>query len=145
MPNLSNIVKTTVLCLFIAPTALSFNTNIARAQTRNTVPQSYSGVWRGNGVQKNPSSEWSILIAITGGNVNSIVGTVAYPSLNCGGELRLRRVSTNSIELSESITYGACINNGIMTLKASSTRALEYGWQQGATTAIGKVQKISGK
>jgi hypothetical protein len=143
MLSLLNIVKTTALCLFIAPTALSFNTSIVRAQTRNTVPLEYRGVWRGNGVQKNPNSQWSILIAITGGTINSVIGTVAYPSLSCGGELRLRRVSALFIELSESITYGNCINNGIMTLKTSPTRDLEYGWRQGVTTGIGKVQKIS--
>ncbi len=51
------------------------------------VPTEYIGVWKGYGVQQNPSSQWSILIALTNGSHGSIVGTSAYPSLRCGGEL----------------------------------------------------------
>ncbi|MBD2447827.1 hypothetical protein H6G76_11690 [Nostoc sp. FACHB-152] len=144
MSGLLKISNSAVLCFFIAPTAISFNTDIVQAQTISIVPSQYRGVWRGYGVQINPSSEWSVLIAITGGEVDSVVGTIAYPSLRCGGELSLRRVSNNnSIELSESITYGNCINNGTINLKTSSARGLEYVWQKDFTQATARLQKIS--
>jgi len=54
--------------------------------------------------------------------LNSNVGTMAYPSLACGGELTLRRINTQSIELSENLTYmGRCINRGTVVLQPISS------------------------
>ncbi len=76
------------VCLIVAPTLLSISTNkletVAIGQTTNIVPSGYVGVWRGNGIQNN-KNQWSILITLISGEVDSIVGTIAYPSLNCGG------------------------------------------------------------
>jgi hypothetical protein len=49
--------------LIILPTLLSMRANkletIATAQTSNSLPQGYIGVWRGSGIQVNTSMEWS--------------------------------------------------------------------------------------
>ncbi|MBG1257881.1 hypothetical protein [Nostoc commune] len=136
------------MCLIVAPTLLSISTNkletVAIAQTTNIVPSRYVGVWRGNGIQLN-NTQWSILITLISGKVDSIIGTIAYPSLNCGGELSLQRVNKSSIEISEDITYGSCIDNGIITLQQASARKLTYAWRKNfsSETATGSVQKIS--
>lgn len=121
---------------------------VATAQTINGVPPGYVGVWKGHGFQDN-NTEWSILMTLISGTVDSIVGTIAYPTLTCGGELTLQRVNANSIELYEDITYGnsRCVDNGIDTLKLVSNKKLEYRWQHSTTsnhsTATGTVRRIS--
>jgi len=109
------------------------------------LPAAYVGVWEGEGVQNN-SNRWSILMALTPGEGNSIVGTMAYPSLACGGELTLRRINTQSIELSENLTYiGHCINRGTVVLQPISSNRLQYKWfhSDGKLDGTGSVQKVS--
>jgi len=147
-----NIIALAILavCLVITPALLSISANqletVATAQTTNSLPSQYVGVWRGGGVQKN-GSQWSILITLIAGEVNSIVGTIAYPSLSCGGELSLRKVNQDSIELFEDLTYGVnnCINNGTTTLQRTSAKKLNYSWHKQSSTqdANGSVQKVS--
>lgn len=86
------------------------------SSTVNHLPAGYAGVWRGRGVQTNPSSEWSILIGLSGSQVGVVVGAIAYPSLACGGELTLLEVIPESLMLHETITYGSCVDEGIITL-----------------------------
>lgn len=87
------------------------------------------------------------MIALTPSSVDSVVGTVAYPSLNCGGELTLRRLNSDSIELFENLTYGTqrCINRGTVKLKFVSSRRLNFSWftPGGSQDAEGIIQKIS--
>lgn len=136
------------ICLIVAPTLLSIPTNklktVAIAQTSNIVPSGYVGVWRGNGIQSN-NTQWSILITLISGEVDSIIGTIAYPSLNCGGEISLQSVNKSSIQISEDITYGNCTDNGLITLQQASARKLTYAWRKisYSGTATGSVQKIS--
>ncbi|MEH2110464.1 hypothetical protein [Nostoc sp.] len=136
------------ICLIVAPTLLSIPTNksqtVAIAQTTSSVPSGYVGVWRGNGIQSN-NNQWSILITLISGEVDSIIGTIAYPSLNCGGELSLQSVNKSSIEISEDITYGNCIDNGIITLQKASAKKLTFAWRKNSNpeTATGSVLKIS--
>lgn len=81
------------------------------------------GVWKGEGAQNN-GNRWSILLTLTPGESNSIVGTMVCPSLACGGELTLRRVNTQFIELTENLTYvGTCINRGTVILQPTSKTA----------------------
>ena len=44
---------------------------------------------------------------LVGGRIGAVVGTVAYPADNCGGELWLVSASADSIQLGEMIRYGA--------------------------------------
>ncbi len=132
-------------CLVLFPHLLLEQPNITANAQSTRLPTAYVGVWQGNGVQSN-RSEWSILIALTPGTVDSVVGTIAYPSLACGGELTLRSINNQSIELFENLTYvGNCINRGTVTLQAVSDRRLQYKWfsPNGRQDATGVVQKIS--
>ncbi|MEB3343711.1 hypothetical protein [Okeania sp.] len=58
-----------------------FFNNIAKvnAQKYENFPSSYVGVWEGSGIQ-NTGREWSIFLALIPGQIDSIVGTIAYPS-----------------------------------------------------------------
>ena len=124
----------------------SGNTSYAIAALSPT----YVGVWEGSGVQ-NTGSEWSILISIASGSVNSVVGTIAYPSLRCGGELTLLESTEEKIELFENITYGqsSCVARGYVTLEFASSRSLNFYYydaanRNGKYSSSGSLRKISG-
>jgi hypothetical protein len=128
------------LCLVIIPATLSVS-----AQDQN-VNAAYVGVWSGTGNQVNGTS-WSILLSVVPGSTGSIVGTISYPSLTCGGELRLKRVTDSSIELSEKLTYGAgrCVDRGTDVLQLPANQKIAYSWltAQGKQEATGTLIKIS--
>ncbi len=106
----------------------------------------YVGIWKGEGLQDN-GSRWSILITLIRGKGDSVIGTMEYPSLTCGGQLTLRRVNTQSIELAENLTYGKgrCVNRGTVTLQPISSNRLQYKWyySDGKLGATGTVQKVA--
>jgi hypothetical protein len=128
------------LCLVIIPTTLSVS-----AQDQN-INAAYVGVWSGTGNQVN-GTNWSILLSVVPGSTGSIVGTISYPSLTCGGELRLKRVTDSSIELSEKLTYGAgrCVDRGTDVLQLPANQKIAYSWltAQGKQEATGTLIKIS--
>lgn len=133
-------------CLVLFPSLLSryFKPTVYAQST--TLPAAYVGVWEGKGAQS--SSEWSILMALTPGDTNAIVGTMAYPSLACGGKLTLHRVNAQSIELSENLTFvGTCVNNGTVVLQPDSRETLQYKWfySNGKLAGTGSVHKVSPK
>jgi len=106
------------------------------------IPEGYTGIWSGNnGVQINPSRSFTMRFGLIAGTVGQVVGTVEYPSLSCGGEVILKNVAADSIELTEIITYGSCLRNGIITLSLLSDGTLSYQWRStsAATTATGTV------
>lgn len=111
------------------------------------LPPKFVGTWKGKGSQVNPAAQWSIFIALTPGSAGSVVGSIAYPSLTCGGELTLSSVNSDAIELLEEITYGKdCAYNGKgkVTLKLTANNALEYKWQLAGvqTTGTGTLTKV---
>jgi hypothetical protein len=133
---------------------LTCDNKVSRRPSRKKVSQrqstkvstQYIGTWKGDGVQDN-GSKWSILITITPGEVNSVIGTIAYPSLSCGGELTLRRVGDRSIALFENLTYlgNNCISGGTVVLKpTSNSDRLEYNWlyPNGKLGGKGSLEKI---
>ncbi|HYH80823.1 MAG TPA: hypothetical protein VEX86_13570 [Longimicrobium sp.] len=101
----------------------------------------FVGSWKGKGSQSDQKGEWSITASISGGAVGAVVGTIAYPSLSCGGDLVLRRVTEDSIEVRERITHGDCID-GILTLGARPGGWLDYRWrtEDGSVTARGQLE-----
>ncbi len=114
------------------------------AQTK-TLPSIYSGTWDGNGIQDN-GSKWSILIKLaSGSSIGSVVGTIAYPSLRCGGKLILTDIGSNYIKLYENLTFGknSCINSGTIILQPTSNAYLKYLWfyPQGSHGANGIVRQ----
>jgi hypothetical protein len=128
------------LCLVFIPHIMRVS-----AQDQN-VNAAYVGVWSGTGNQVN-GTNWSILMSVVPGSTGSVVGTISYPSLTCGGELRLKRVTDSSIELSEKLTYGAgrCIDRGVNVLTLTSNQKVSYSWftAQGKQEATGTLNKIS--
>jgi hypothetical protein len=133
---------TTFLFVFPQP----FKTKV-NAQSAN-LSASYIGVWEGTGSQS--SSSWTISITLTPGTVNSVVGTIAYPSLSCGGTLTLHRIKTQSIELDERFTYGSrqCTPGRVVLQRSSDEQnQLEYKWlfPDGREGATGSVRKIGKK
>jgi len=134
-----------LIIVLLAATSLGAHYEAASAGAATSLPAGYIGVWKGDGVQINPTSQWSILFGITNGTIGSIIGTAAYPSLRCGGELTLLNVSADSIELLEDITYGNCIDDGIVTLKLLPNNTVDYAWRSSIhpTTATGAMTKIS--
>ena len=64
----------------------------------NALPEKYLGKWSGVGTQSEPEPhDWSISIDLTGSEINSVVGTIAYPSLECSGELTLTEITAEYI------------------------------------------------
>jgi tRNA A-37 threonylcarbamoyl transferase component Bud32 len=75
----------------------------------NVVPQAYLGHWQGtitenNGLQGPQTAD----LKLTGGAVNSIVGTSSYTSGPCSYNLRLVSSSATGVELHEEVTAGSC-------------------------------------
>ena len=75
----------------------------------SAVPAAYVGHWRGtltenNGLQGPQTAD----LKLTGGSVNSIVGTSSYTSGSCTYNLRLVSATTTQVELHEEVTGGAC-------------------------------------
>src|ERR1041384_5186782 len=83
------------------------------------VPAQFIGTWNGEGSQVNPPGEWTIEAVIVGGPVRQ-VGTISYPSLQCGGVLVLRSAGANWLEVDEDITYGECEDGGVITFTPSA-------------------------
>lgn len=101
----------------------------------------FVGSWKGTGEQSDHPGEWTISATIAGGSVGQVVGTIAYPSLQCGGDLVLRRAARDAMELREHITYGDCVNQGIVTLGVRPGGWLAFGWrtEDGTLTARGQL------
>ena len=100
-----------------------------------TVAPQFIGTWTGEGTQTDPPSEWTIEAVIVGGPAQQ-VGTIRYPSLECGGVWVLRSVGANWLEVGEDITYGPCEDNGIITLTPMADGRLRYEWH---LVGIGKL------
>lgn len=92
------------------------------------LPLELLGEWDGRGSQDDPPGEWSIAVEIVGGEPGGIVGTIAYPSLGCRGELRLRASTAVTMELKERITAGSCLD-GTVILTAQEDGRLRYAWR----------------
>ena len=111
-------------------------------------PAEYAGVWQGSVSQRPPGSEPSVVqLALSGGRAGAVVGTVAYPSLQCGGELWLLSVGADSIQLGEAITFGEerCAGRGVVTVRLAPDGTLGFSWrdalQPGPAAAAGTLTR----
>jgi serine/threonine protein kinase len=75
----------------------------------NVVPQAYLGHWRGT-ITANTGAEGpqTATLKLTGGAVNSIVGTSSYTNGPCAYNLLLVSSSGSGVELQEQVTSGPC-------------------------------------
>lgn len=113
-----------------------------QSATAPAAQRSFVGVWTGMGTQSDqPDSSWSISAAITGGQPGAVVGTIAYPSLTCGGDLVLQTATADSLVVRERITFGDCLDGGTITLGWRPPGYLHYRWRSdtGAVTARGQL------
>lgn len=107
------------------------------------VAPSFIGTWNGEGTQLNPADEWTIEAIIVGGPARQ-VGTISYPSLQCGGVLVLRSAGSNWLEVGEDITYGPCEDDGIITFTPTAAGRLRYEWRKEGSdmTAQGSLTRV---
>jgi hypothetical protein len=106
--------------------ACILSTSGAAAQT---IPGAFQGSWKGTGSQPDqPGVEWTIALTLGSGAPGDVVGTITYPSLTCGGDLILRGGGGRGVELLERITFGECVDRGVITL-APAQGGLGYDWR----------------
>jgi len=110
------------------------------------IPSGFMGSWKGTGSQSDqPGVKWTIALTLGDGASGEVVGTITYPSLQCGGDLILRGGDGRGIELLERITFGECVDRGIITLadaRDASEGRLSYQWRDAAgLEAHGILQK----
>lgn len=109
----------------------------------SAVPMQFIGTWNGVGSQSDQPGEWTIEAIIVGGPVEQ-VGTISYPSLECGGVLLFRGVREGALEVVEDITYGECVDQGTITLTPTGEGRLRFDWRiQGSdVTATGTLTRV---
>lgn len=94
------------------------------------LPIAFMGPWEGRGSQSDMPGEWTIAANIQGGQPGTVVGTIAYPSLECRGDLTLRVAAQGAMELGEHITAGDCVDGGIITLRPLDGGRLRFDWRK---------------
>jgi len=81
----------------------------------STVPAAYLGQWHGTladntGLEGPQAAD----LTLAGGAVGSVVGTVSYPTVGCGYDLRLLSATASQVELYEQVTSGSCISEYVV-------------------------------
>lgn len=95
--------------------ALAF---IPAARAQDTI----SGAWSGLGLQTEPAETWTISLSLgaDGG------GRIDYPSLQCGGVLTFEGVRGPVSLYRERITYGDCVDNGLVGVYPHAGRLMWF-------------------
>jgi hypothetical protein len=92
-------------------------------------PSALDGVWHGDVVGSTAAGprRAAVLLSFSGGEPGGIVGTIAYPSLGCGGELWLLGARGDVVVIGEQITYGEerCEAHGILSVRSMAEGRLE--------------------
>jgi hypothetical protein len=112
----------------------------AKSQGEEMTP-AYAAVWQGRAAQSSGAEPSATLVTLAGGRLGAVVGTVAYPSRLCGGQLWLMGVHPGSILLGEMITYGEerCGGRGIITARPVPDGSLSFGWRDALNPSPGTV------
>jgi len=101
--------------------------------------QALVGKWSGEVFQLDPDDSYLTQIVLDGSK-----GKIDYPSLKCGGKLRLIKTQGSSHIYREILTYGRnnCIDKGTVTLIPTGD-LLQWEWRKpGQTWAHGFLNKI---
>jgi hypothetical protein len=108
------------------------------------LPTTFLGTWEGRGSQTDQPGEWTIRAHLVGGQPGAIIGTIAYPSLDCTGDLTLRLATPTSLEVVERISEGECVDGGTITLTAAGDGRLRFDWRLEGypATAEGMLQRV---
>lgn len=110
----------TVVCLLLI---FSFNVWSYDGKSKMSPGLWLTGTWEGTGYQIDDNSTWTM--RLTAGNGNF---TIAYPSLKCGGEWELVRLSARRAVFRERISYGkeTCTDNSTVVIERLSNRQLLF-------------------
>jgi len=106
-----------------ASSAPASATSASAASGPGAVPQAYLGQWSGT-ITDNSGIEGpqTAKLKLTGGAVNSIVGTSSYTNGPCAYNLLLISSSGSEVELQEQVTSGECLADyAIVKLNAGSS------------------------
>ena len=102
----------------------------------------FAGPWKGEGTQSDQAGRWTIALTLADGGQGTVVGTITYPSLACGGDLILRGADGGRVELLERITFGDCVDEGVVTLTPSGG-GLDFAWRGPNLTARGTLARAT--
>jgi hypothetical protein len=80
-----------------------------------------AGTWEGTGYQIDDNSTWTMRLTVQSGKFS-----IAYPSLNCGGEWELKHLSARRAVFTERLSYGKekCTDNSTVVIERLSNRQL---------------------
>jgi hypothetical protein len=79
------------------------------------------GTWEGTGYQIDDNSTWTMRLTVRAGKFS-----IAYPSLDCGGEWKLKRTAARRSVFRERLSYGKdkCTDNSLVVIERLSKRQL---------------------
>jgi len=85
------------------------------------VPSAYVGHWQGTladhtGLEGPQAAD----LTITGGGMNSVVGTVSYPNIGCTYDFHLVSAQPDRVTLFEQVTSGLCQSEYVVLTPAGS-------------------------
>jgi hypothetical protein len=137
------------LALVLLLVGISLLPVTAPVAAQQALPAAFVGQWAGITDELPTNADVPVTIALTGGSLSGVVGTMALPNHACGGDVTLQRVAADGrqIELAVNITYGtACITGGLVTLSLLSDGSLSYDWRHStiAVTATGTLTTTGG-
>ncbi|WP_329240567.1 serine/threonine protein kinase [Actinoallomurus sp. NBC_01490] len=98
---------------------------------RGDVPAKFLGKWHGSVDQEDSlNSPYPVVLTLTQGRVGTVVGRSSYPTLRCGGELKLTKASTGRLMVEEHITTGQanCVDDTVITLRYRTGRRVDYSF-----------------
>jgi murein DD-endopeptidase MepM/ murein hydrolase activator NlpD len=87
-----------------------------------------AGTWRGNVVQPG-ARPYTATFKVDASGPGARCGTIDYPELSCGGDLRNCRLSNGAYLFDEALTYGRlqCVANGTISVRPRDSR-LDWQW-----------------
>jgi hypothetical protein len=89
----------------------------------------FLGRWEGEGRQFDSRQQWRLQMNIASESLGSVVGSIRYPSLRCGGELVLIKVHQGIWTMRENITYGSnCVTGGSITMEPTFSNRARWLW-----------------
>jgi dipeptidyl aminopeptidase/acylaminoacyl peptidase len=86
-----------------------------------------AGTWSGD-VRQFMAPHYSVLFTLRGGAAGTVVGTIDYPEVDCGGSLTLENVAADYVRLRESITHGRCTDGGTIAISNIRPDAAQWAW-----------------
>jgi hypothetical protein len=97
------------------------------------------GSWSGEVSQSNPPATYPVDLQLYGN-----VGSIAYPSAGCGGELEFLRTDGTSHWYQERITYGGdkCTDGGVIEMRARDDITWNWTWTGSGISATAALRGV---